>query len=126
MDLRAKAKNDFGKDFFELMNNLVGNVRKHKDIKHGTTNRRSSHLVSTKLSHQQMVFLENLLVMEMSKVEVAMGNLVYLGPSVLEISKIAMHEYWYGYIKPKYGDEVLCYMDTGTINFLIKSENNLC
>ena len=73
-----------------------------------------------------MVFLENLLVMEMSKMEVAMGNLVYLGPSVLEISKIAMHEYWYGYIKPKHGDEVLCYMDTGTINFLIKSENNLC
>ena len=67
MDLRAKAKNDFEKDFFKLMNNSVfgkpmENVRKHKDIRHGRTNRRSSHLVSEPNYHTSKWFSENLLV----------------------------------------------------------------
>ena len=38
---------------------------------------------------------------------------VYLGLSVLELSKILMHEFWYDYVKLKYGEKVkLCYMDT--------------
>lgn len=28
-----------------------------------------------------------------------------LGPSTLEISKIVMHEFWYEYMKPKYGEK---------------------
>ena len=40
--------------------------------------------------------------------------------SILNISKILMHEFWYGYIKPKYQDKSnLCYMDTDTL-FILK------
>ena len=36
-----------------------------------------------------------------------------VGLSILEISKTLMYEFWYDYVKPKYGDNVkLCYMDT--------------
>ena len=42
-----------------------------------------------------------------------MNKPIYLGLSILEISKILMYEFWYDYMKPKYNDNVkLCYMDT--------------
>ena len=43
-----------------------------------------------------------------------MNKRIYLGMSVLDISKTLMYEFWYDYLKPKYGDKPkLCYTDTG-------------
>ena len=48
----------------------------------------------------------------MKKVTVKMKKPVYLGLSILEISKTLMYEFWYDYIKPKYQNNAkLCYMD---------------
>ena len=33
-----------------------------------------------------------------------MNNPFYLGLSVLNIGKIVIYEFWYHYVKPKYGD----------------------
>ena len=42
-----------------------------------------------------------------------MNKPVYLGMSILDISKTLMYEFWYDYLKPKYKDKAkLCYMDT--------------
>ena len=49
----------------------------------------------------------------MRKTKVKVNKLIYLGRAILDISKILMYEFWYGYLKPKYGDKVkLYYMDT--------------
>ena len=49
----------------------------------------------------------------MKKTKVKINQPVYLGMSILDISKMLMYEFWYDYIKPKYGDRVkLLYMDT--------------
>ena len=49
----------------------------------------------------------------MKKTKVKMNKPVYLGLSILEISKTLMYEFWYDYMKPKFGDKVkLCYMNT--------------
>ena len=51
-----------------------------------------------------------------------MNKPIYLGVSILEISKILMYEFWYDYIKPKYNDNVrLCYMDTNSFIMNIKT-----
>ena len=50
-----------------------------------------------------------------------MNKTVYLGMSILDISKTLMYQFWYDYIKPKYKDKAkLCYMDTDS--FVIHTE----
>ena len=53
-----------------------------------------------------------------------MNKPIYLGFSILDISKRLMYEFWYNYIKPKYGDKAqLCYMDTDSFVIYIKTED---
>ena len=70
--MAKKAKNEFKKDFFKLMNNSVfgktrENVRKHGDIKLLTTERNRHYLVSEPNHHTTKWFLKNLLAVEMRK-----------------------------------------------------------
>ena len=61
----------------------------------------------------------------MKKTKVKINKPVYLGLSILEISKTLMYEFWYDYMKPKYGDNVkLCYMDTDSFIMHIKTEDS--
>ena len=83
---RKEAKNDFEKDFFELMNKSVygktmENVRKHRDIKLVTTDIKSNKLVSEPNYHTAKRFFENLLAIEIKKkkAKVKMNKPVYLG-----------------------------------------------
>ena len=49
---------------------------------------------------------------------------IYLGMSILDISKTLMYEFWYDYIKPKYQDKAkLCYMDTDSFIIHIKTKD---
>ena len=80
--LRTEAKNDFEKDFFKLMNNAVfgktmENVRKHRDIKLVTTDKRRNQLASEPNYHTTKYFSENTLAIEMKKTKVKMHKPVY-------------------------------------------------
>ena len=128
-DLRKKAKNDFETDFLKLINNAVfgktmENVRKHRDIKLVTTERRRNYLVSEPNYQTKKFFTENLLAIEMKKTEILINKPVCLELSILELSKILMYEFWYDYVKPKYGENAkLCYMDTDRFIVYLKTEN---
>ena len=52
-----------------------------------------------------MFFTENVLAIEMRKTEILINKPVCLGISVREFSKILMDEFWYDYVKPKYGEK---------------------
>ena len=128
-ELRKLAKNDFEKDLFKLMNNLVfgktmENIREHRDIKLVTTDKKRSKLVSEPNYHTINLISENFSIIEMKKTKIKMNKPIYLGLSILEISKILIYEFWYDYMKTKYNGNVkLCYMDTDNFVMYIKTND---
>ena len=53
-----------------------------------------------------------------------MNKPTHLDLSMLELSKILMYEFWYGYVKPKYGEKIrLRYMDTDSFIVYIKAND---
>ena len=127
-ELRKKATNDFEKDFFKLMNNAVfgktmENVRKHRDIKLVKTDKKRNKLVSEPNFQTMKLIDNNLAIIEMRNVKVKMNKPIYLGLSILDISKITVYEFWYDYVKIKYEDKArLCYMDTDSFVVNIKTK----
>ena len=128
-ELRKLTKNDFEKDLFKLMNNSVfgktmENIRKHRDIKPVTTDKKRSTLVLEPNYHTINLISEDLSIIEMKKAKVKMNKPVYLGLSILEISKTLMYEFWYDYIRPKYNDNVKwCYINTDSFIINIKTND---
>ena len=111
------------------MNNAVfgktmESVRKHGDIKLATAERRRNYLVSEPNHHTTKFFTENLLSKEMRKSKILTNIPVYLGLSILRLSKILLHDFWYDYVKPRYGEKTrLCYMDIDSFILYIKSDD---
>ena len=131
-ELRKKATSDFEKDFFKLMNNSVfgktiENLRKRVDI-HLVNSRKKAHKLVTKPNFDRCtIFDENLIAIHMKKTKLIMNKPIYLGMSILDISKTKMYDFHYDYIKPKYGDEAKLLMTdsvTDDTPVLVKDEND--
>ena len=100
------------------------NVRKHRDMKLVTTDKRRYQLVSEPNYNTTKWFSEDLVAIEMKKIKLKMNNPVHLDFSTLEISKTLMYEFWYDYVKPNYQNNAkLCYMDTDSFIIHIKTED---
>ena len=128
--LRTEAKNDFEKDFYKLMNNsLFGktmeNIRKHRNIK--LVNNEEEYLKNVmKPNFKSGTLLgSDLMSCEMGKVRVVMNKPVYLSQAILDLSKTIMYEFHYDYMKQKYDNYKLklCYMDTDSLIYSIKTED---
>ena len=81
-ELRKAAKNDFEKDFFKLMNNSVfgktmENIRKHREIKLVTTDKKRSKLVSERNYHTINLISKDLSIIEIKKTKVKMNKSIY-------------------------------------------------
>ena len=99
-------------------------IRKHRDIKLVTTDKKRSKLVSEPNYHTINLISEDLSIIEMKKTKVKMNKPIYLGLSILEISKILIYKFWCDYMKPKYVNNVkLCYMDTNSFIMNIKTND---
>ena len=128
--LRTLATNDFEKDFFKSMNNSVfgktmENIRKHKNIKLVTNKAQYLKTVMKPNFKSGVLFGENLMGCEMGKIKVVIKKLVYFGQVILDLSKIIMYKFHYDYMKPKYSEDrlQLCYMDTDSLVYSIKTED---
>ena len=104
-EIRKNGKNEFVNNIFTLMNNSVfgktmENVRNHRDMKLVTSNKRRKRLVSEPNYYSHKTFSDHLMAIEMKKTRVKMTKPLYLGMSILDISKILMYKFWYDYIRP--------------------------
>ena len=107
-----------------IFKKTVENVIKQRDIKFVIKERKRNYLVSEPNYHTTKLFTENLLAVEMTKTQIYMSEPVYLGLSILELSKTLMHEFWYVYVKPKYSEKAkVCYMDIDSFIVYIKPDN---
>ena len=129
-NLRTQGQNDFEKDFFKSMNNAVfgktmENIRKHRNIKLVTNRETYLKTVMKPNFKSGGLFSENLMGCEMGKIKVVMKKPVYLGQVILDLSKIVMYEFHYDYMLPKYSSECLklCYLDTDSLIYEIKTED---
>ena len=123
------AANEFQKDYYKLLNNsfygkIMENVRKHRDIRLVNSDSKRSKLASEPNYYTTKHISEDLLIMEMKKREVYMNKPLYLGEAILDYSKMPVHEFWYDYLIPMYGDKIkLCYMDTDSFIIYVETED---
>ena len=99
-ELRKKAQNEFGKNFFELMNNSVfgktmENVWNYRDVKLVASDKRRKRWVSEPNYNSYKKSSNHLMAIKMKKSRAKMIKPLYLGMSILDISKILMYEFWY-------------------------------
>lgn len=122
--LRNRAKNEFEKSFYKLMNNAVfgktmENVEKRIDFKLVTHWRNigralgAEALIARPNFKACTVFTENFVGVLMNRTEIVYDKPIYVGFCVLDISKTIMYDFYYGFLKKQYGDNVeLLYTDT--------------
>ena len=128
-NLRAKAKNNFEKDFYKLMNNSVfgktmENIRNRVNVKLVNTKEKLRKLVAKPNFKSCKIFNENLVSVHMKKTSLTMVKPVYLGMCILDLSKTIMYDFHYNYIKKKYGDKAkLLFSDTDSLMCEIQTED---
>ena len=128
-DLRTKARNEFEKDFFKLMNNSVfgktmENIRNRVNVKLVTDKIKAEKLAAKPNFKHCNIFNENLIAIHMKKTFLTFDKPVYLGMSILDLSKTLMFDFHYNYIKTKYGDKAkLLFTDTDSLMYEIRTED---
>ena len=102
---------------------MMENTRKHRNIKLVMTEEKYFKTITKPNFKSGILFSENLMGCEIGRIKVVMKKPIYLEQAILGLSKIIMYEFHYDYMKPKFKDLMLCYMDTDSLIYNIKTEN---
>lgn len=133
--LRNAADNESDKNLFKLMNNSIygktmENVDNRVDVKllsHWETIGRKfgAEIFVAKPNFKNLaIFSENLVAIQMEKQSIMYDKPVYVGFSILDVSKICIYEFYYDYLKRLYGNQVsLLYTDTDSLILEIYTDN---
>ena len=128
-DKRANAKNSFEKDFFKLMNNSVfgktmENVRKRIDVRLITDKKKLLKMAAKPSYISNNIIDENLVALHKIKETIYLNRPVYIGMTILDLSKTLMYDFHYNYIKQKYGDKShLLFTDTDSLTYEIETDD---
>ncbi|XP_019700896.2 uncharacterized protein LOC109504655 [Harpegnathos saltator] len=129
---RTRATNDFEKNLCKLMNNAVfgktmKNVRNHVDVKLLTKwegRYGAEAMIARPNVHSRSVFSENLIAVELRKLEVKLNKPIYVGMCILDISKICLYEFHHEYMSPLYQNRCkVMYTDTDSLIYHIQCDD---
>ncbi|KYN29064.1 hypothetical protein ALC57_01510 [Trachymyrmex cornetzi] len=129
---RTVAKNEFEKNLYKLMNNAVfgktmENVRNHVDVKLVTKwdGRYGAEAMIAKPNfHSRSVFAENLIAVELCRLEAKFNKPIYVGMCILDISKVCLYEFHHEYMSPMYRDKCkIMYTDTDSLIYRIECDD---
>lgn len=134
-EMRNKATSKFEKDLYKLMNNAVygktmENVDNRRDIKlitHWERRGRSlgaNTLIARPNFKTCTTFSEDFVAIHMGRTRAHYNKPLYLGFSILELSKTVLYNFYYDVIKRNYKDNAsLLYTDTDSLIIKIYTEN---
>ena len=127
-ELRAKGKTKFEKEFFKLMNNSVfgktmENLRKRVSIELVKDAERAEKLVNKPNFADVKIFDEFLIAVKIRKTRVVMNKPIYAGMTTLDLSKLLMFDFQYGYVKKKWENCSVLYTDTDSLVLEIETED---
>jgi len=126
---RKQARNDFEKDFFKLMNNAVfgktmENLRKRVTVHLITSPDKLRKRIASPAFDAFRIFSENLAAVNMKKTKLYLNRPIYVGFSILDLSKVLMYEFHYNYMVSKYGSNCkLLFTDTDSLCYDVKTED---
>lgn len=126
--MRKAAKNDFEKDFYKLINNSVfgktmENLRKRVDIQLIHRERRLLKVTAKPGFKSFKIFNDDLASVELTKQKLVLNRPIYVGFSILEMSKVLMYDFHYNHIKSTYGEKAkLLFTDTDSLCYNIIKE----
>src|SRR5688572_22739015 len=111
------------------MNNSVfgktcENIENHVDIKLVSSEKQAIKFAAKTSYDTRTIFDENLIAIHMKKTKLFYNKPIYLGMSILDLSKTLMYNFHYNYIKKKYGDRSkLLFTDTDSLAYEIKTDD---
>ena len=124
---RANAANSFGKDFFKLMINSVygktmENLRKRMNVRLANNEKDFLKYTSRPTHITHKIFGKNYAAIHEIKPVLTLNKPIYVGFTVLELSKWLMYDFHYSFIK-KHFDAKLLFTDTDSLTYEIKSKD---
>ncbi|KAK3107612.1 hypothetical protein FSP39_018279 [Pinctada imbricata] len=126
---RKHAKNEFEKDFFKLMNNAVfgktmENLRNRVDIKLVQDEKKLKRYCAKPSFQRVRIFNEDLVGVENKRTSLLLNKPVYVGQTILDLSKLVMYDFHYNIMKKKYGNKVqLLFTDTDSLMYEIETDD---
>ena len=124
---RKNSKNSLERIFLKLLVNSVywkcmENIRKRINVKLINNSKDYARYVSKPNFISQKIFSRDFVAIHQIKSVLTLGKPIYVGFSILELSKLLMYKFRYEYVKNKF-DAKLLFTDTDSLVYEIKGED---